>query len=338
MTKALFPNEHCSPPFRNADLLNLDQADVASLGTRDPDRHVGAMEDAAILSWTAAMRRGDFASAWAISAAVRVTADRARRDDPSLPYHQRWVWDGSTVAGRDVLVRCYHGLGDTLQFARFLPALATRAASVTLEVQKSLVPLLAALPGIHRLVAFDPANPIPAAACTLEITDLSEALALTPDHASASYLTIDPAPLPGGTIGLCHRAGDWDDARSLEPELFAPLCGLAPAVTLVTEPCRLSVINPDGCPFDMVETARLVSGCALVITVDTMIAHLAGTLGRPTWLLLKAAPDWRWVPGARSSNWYPAMRLYHQPSPGDWRSVLAEVERDLAALVRQVAA
>ena len=77
--------------------------------------------------------------------------------------------------------------------------------------------------------------------------------------------------------------------------------------------------------------AALVAACDLVITVDTMIAHLSGALGRPTWLLLRADPDWRWTPGARTTPWYPATRLYHQPRPGDWASVIKEVAHDLSA-------
>ena len=76
----------------------------------------------------------------------------------------------------------------------------------------------------------------------------------------------------------------------------------------------------------------LVAGAELVITVDTMIAHLAGAMGKPTWLLLKAEPDWRWAPDQRGSAWYPSMRLYAQPRPGDWDAVVTQVERDLAGV------
>jgi len=91
------------------------------------------------------------------------------------------------------------------------------------------------------------------------------------------------------------------------------------------------VSNPAGCPADMGETAALVAAVDLVITVDTMIAHLAGAMGRPTWLLLKAEPDWRWDPARRDTPWYPTMRLYPQAARGDWSSVLAAVRADLAA-------
>jgi hypothetical protein len=90
--------------------------------------------------WTSAIAQGDYEGAWDISAALLGRLDPATRDDPRLPYHRRWVWDGTALRGRDVLVRCYHGLGDTIQFLRYLPLLRKIAASVTLEVQPALIP------------------------------------------------------------------------------------------------------------------------------------------------------------------------------------------------------
>lgn len=279
--------------------------------------------------WVEAMRGERYADAWALSDAALARRDPATRDDPSLPYHLRWVWDGAALEGRDVLVRCYHGLGDTLQFARFLPLLAARARSVTLEAQPHLLPLLAQLPGLDRLHPFDPAHPLPPGGCDIEITELPHALRAAPQGAPARYLTAAPAPLPSGTVGLCYRAGDWDDARSVPPAMFRGIAGSTPCLTLVAEPTPLPVLNPEGCPMDIGATAALIAGVDLVVTVDTMIAHLAGALGAPTWLLLKAEPDWRWCPGRRDSAWYPAMRCFTQLSPGDWPAVLALVEEEL---------
>lgn len=284
-----------------------------------------------LTTWVSAMRAGRYADAWTLAARTLAARDPAGRDDPAHPYHLRWVWDGRAVDGREVLVRCYHGLGDTIQFARFLPALAARAASVTLEVQPRLIPLIATITDRVTMAPFDPAHPLPHAAIDLEITELDFALRVTPDAAPPPYLAAPPAALPGGAIALCYGSGEWDRARSIPPALFAPLCRRAPCITLMPEPTALDVLNPQGCPLDMPATASLVSGAALVITVDTMVAHLAGALGKPTWLLLKAEPDWRWAPDQPGSAWYPSMRLYVQPRPGDWASVLSRVERDLAA-------
>jgi hypothetical protein len=283
-------------------------------------------------AWVAAMRAGEYDAAWALAAQSLAERDAATRDDPALPYHLRWVWDGRAIDGRDVLVRCYHGLGDTIQFARFLPHLAARAASVRVEVQPRLRDLIATVTDHVTIVPFDLAHPLPPAEVDIEITELDFALRIPPDATPTPYIHAAPAPLPPGAVALCYGAGDWDGERSITPALLAPLCGLAPCFTLMPEATDLPVRNPRGCPFDMAETAALVAGADLVITVDTMIAHLAGALGKPVWLLLKADPDWRWPPAARRSAWYPTMRLYAQPRAGDWRAVLADVERDLAAL------
>jgi hypothetical protein len=275
------------------------------------------------------MREGDHASAWTISETLLAERDPASRDDPQLPYHLRWVWDGRPVDGRSVLVRCYHGLGDTIQFARFLPLLRRRAAELTVEMQPRLIPLFD--PEIaDRLVPFDPAHPMPPAECDIEIMELAFALRTPPAAMRPPYITARPAVLPPGTVGLCRMAGDWDSDRSIPHALLEPLCGMAECVTLDPEPSPLAVRNPQGAPFDMAETAALVAGVSLVITVDTMIAHLAGAMGKPTWLLLKHDPDWRWSPRTRRSEWYPSMRLYAQPEPGAWEPVIDEVRRDLA--------
>jgi hypothetical protein len=279
--------------------------------------------------WVAAMRAQRYEEAWALAAQTLAERDPATRNDPSLPYHLRWVWNGAPVDGRDVLVRCYHGLGDTLQFARFLPPLADRAALVTVEVQPRLLDLVATIDDRISLHPFDPARPLPSSDLDLEITELGLALRAPPAAAPPPYIKAARAALPEGTIGLCYGSGEWDRDRSAQPELFRSLCRSSPVVTLMPEPADLPVLNPGGCPFDMEATAALVAGASLVITVDTMIAHLAGALGRPTWLLLKAEPDWRWAPHASTTDWYPNMRLYTQPRPGDWHAVVEEVEADL---------
>jgi hypothetical protein len=280
--------------------------------------------------WVRAVRAGDHAQAWALCERQAGLRDPTERDDARLPYHLRWVWDLAELDGRDVLVRCYHGLGDTIQFLRFLPELKRRAASVTIEIQPRLIPLLPAGYADH-VIAFDPAHPHKPAERDVEIMELSFALRAPPSACPPPYLAIAPADLPKGTIGICCVSGDWDSERSIPPEALAPMLVGRECVTLDARPIDLPVRNPEGCPFDMTETAALVAGCALVITVDTMIAHLAGALGRPVWLLLKHEPDWRWAPETGRSEWYPTARLYAQPQPGDWTSVVEAVTRDLSS-------
>jgi hypothetical protein len=274
------------------------------------------------------MREGDHASAWAISETLLAARDPASRDDPRLPYHLRWVWDGRPLDGRSVLVRCYHGLGDTIQFARFLPLLRRRAAEVTVEIQPRLIPLFD--PELaDRMVAFDPDHPLPPAERDVEIMELAFALRTPPSAVRPPYIRVEPESLTPETIGLCCQAGDWDDSRSIPPNLLMPLCELGPCVTLDPTPSPLPVGNPEGAPYDMRRTAALVAGVSAVVTVDTMIAHLAGAMGKPTWLLLKHEPDWRWSPRTGRSDWYPSMRLFAQSTAGDWRDVAERVRHDI---------
>jgi hypothetical protein len=179
----------------------------------------------------AAARAGDHETAWQIADHVQERRDQARRDDPTLPYHLRWVWDGRPYKNREILVRCYHGLGDTIQFARFLPALAAIARSVTLEAQPELLPLLSRLP--VRLTPFNPAAPSPPAECDLEIMELSHALRLPPEAAPPPYL--HAAPTPTNAIGLCWQAGAWDPARSIPADRLN---------ALLTPPRRLVALHP----------------------------------------------------------------------------------------------
>jgi hypothetical protein len=280
--------------------------------------------------WMRAVRRGDYPNAWRINESIQAARDPATRDDPSAPYHCRWVWDGSPLEGRKILVRCYHGLGDTLQFARYLSPLRSIAASVTVEVQPELLPLLNSVPGIDRLVPFVRETPMPPFECNIEIMELPFALKIPPEKLSSAYLQSNAALLPQGTIGVCWEAGDWDPERSIPCDMVAALIS-GPWLTFQTSPTELPVLNRQGCPRDMAITASLAAGTALIITVDTMIAHLAGALGRPTWLLLKHDADWRWMAGGTCSPWYPSMRLFRQPVPGDWNSVIAAVAEELAA-------
>ncbi|HKT86059.1 MAG TPA: hypothetical protein VJQ77_08245 [Novosphingobium sp.] len=281
--------------------------------------------------WVSAMRAGDHERAWWVSERHAGSDMPGKPDDPALPYHRRHVWDLGDITGRHVLVRCYHGLGDTIQFLRFLPELRRRARSVTLEIQPRLLPLLGENPPADRIVGFDTARPQPRGECDVEVMELSFALRAHPADHPPPYLHIRPAPLPPGAIGICCLAGDWDEKRSIPPRLLAPICEGRECLTLDPLPSSLPVLNPEGCPFDIARTAALVAGTSLVITVDTMIAHLAGAMGKPTWLLLQHEPDWRWAPQRGGSEWYPSMRLYAQPFPGAWSEVVEGLLHDLEA-------
>ena len=275
------------------------------------------------------MRDGDFARAWAISDAVLAARDPATRDDPRLPYHLRWVWDGRPWRGRRVLVRCYHGLGDTLQFARLLPLLRRDAASVTLEVQPELLPALRDTPGLDRAVAFDTGQPLPPAECDIELMELPHALRLLP--ADIPPAAARPMPRRCQAVGLCWQAGPWDPGRSVPAAALVAACS-APGVRLFSlqrgadMPPGL-VAHPHDASMAVADTAALIRTLDLVVSVDTMVAHLAGSLGAPTLLLLQAAADWRWMRGGERTPWYPAMRLLRQHRAGNWSGPLAALRR-----------
>ncbi len=276
--------------------------------------------------WDTLMRTGRFAEAWCESDAVLHTRDPATRDDATLPYHLRWVWDGTPPDNRHVLVRCYHGLGDTLQFARFLPALGARARSVTLEAQPELLELLRQMPGVGRLVPFDVARPHPPGECDVEIMELGHMLRVRPEElASCVPYMRAPRPAPDwacGRIGLCWRAGGWEPTRSVAlADLLAGLAERPPFVSLqrgaAADQATPSLFaNPQDMDMDMARTAALVSGCRRVVTVDTAVAHLAGALGVPGVVLLKEVPDWRWAKANGRSLWYPSLDLGQLPETG----------------------
>ena len=280
--------------------------------------------------WLDAMYRGDWATAWAVQDAVLSGRDPATRDDPARPYHERWVWNGrplGSVGRGQVLVRCYHGLGDTLQFWRYLPILQAQA-DVTVEVQPELLPLLATT---ARCVPFDPAHPAPPQH-DVEIMELFHALRLPPPP--APYLMADPFPLAGfgPTVGVCWVAGGWDSGRSVPWPLLSPLAERATVVSLARGPDAAGApwIDPLAGSMDIMQTARLLAALDHIVTVDTMVAHLAGALGRPTSLLLRADADWRWMRGRNDSPWYPQTRLYRQPSPGEWDPAVARAIHDVS--------
>ena len=292
--------------------------------------------------WLAHMRRGDFAAAWAES--DWLLQHGGRRQDPRLPRHEQAVWDGTPPHGRRVLVRCYHGLGDTIQFARFLPRLAALAAEVTTWAQPALLPLLATMPDAGRLLPLHDGVPAVDHEVDVEIMELAHLFRVTPATLPARVPYLHVAPAAGVrraagalAVGVAWRAGGWDDRRSVPPALLAPLTRV-PGVTLHVlqrgpgldeRPPGFGVVSGAD---DPLAAARIVRALDLVVTVDSMPAHLAGALGVPVWTLLHADADWRWMDGGERSPWYPTMRLFRQERAGDWEPVVARVAGALARL------
>ncbi|HLL82604.1 MAG TPA: hypothetical protein VK420_08120, partial [Longimicrobium sp.] len=256
-----------------------------------------------------------------------------------LPRHEQWVWDGRPLAGRRVLVRCYHGLGDTLQFIRYAPRLRAVAREVIVWAQPELIPLLATAHGIDRLLPLHDGAPDVEYDTDVEVMELTHLFRDTPATlpADVPYLHAAPAPLPRDgrlAVGLVWKAGDWDERRSIAPGLLAPLAEIRGVELHVLQRGpglaeRPPGFGTDSGSDDVLATARVMRALDLVITVDSMPAHLAGALGVPTWTLLHADPDWRWMEGRDDSPWYPTMRLIRQERAGDWAGVAARVAAEL---------
>jgi hypothetical protein len=287
-------------------------------------------------AWVQAMRCGDFPTAWRISDGVLKHRLRNGELCDSWPRHLQFIWRGEPLAGRRLFVRCYHGLGDTLQFVRLLATPRLRAAEITLWAQPRLLPLLRTVRGIDHLLPLHEGEPDVDYDVDVELMELPHALRIDSSDLPGPlpYIHVSAPPcrsLRTRRIGICWRSGDWRTQRSIPVETLRPLASLSNIrwfnLQFPSEPCELPAA-PIACR-DIAEMAVRLRLLNLVITVDTMAAHLAGALGLPVWLLLDHDPDWRWMSGRDDSPWYPTMRLFRQRRPGDWAGVIEEVRSEL---------
>jgi hypothetical protein len=292
------------------------------------------------------MKRGDFAAAWAISDRLLSSHAAIRCDD--LPIESRWVWTGEPLNGRRVLVRCYRGLGDTVQFARYVPRLRATAADTVLAAPRALTRLLATIDRIGPVLPDDPSLVDADYDNAVEIMELPHVFRTTLDTipAQVPYLDVAPAPLPRGgsiSVGIAWRSGRWDLRRSIPLRAVAAVVrrrqdiawyALQRGASLRGWNESLGAVSPGA---DLYQEAQAIRSLDLVISVDSMQAHLAGALGVPTWTLLQHDADWRWLRDRDDTPWYPTMRLFRQPRRGDWTAVLERVEAELDALSRRPA-
>lgn len=292
--------------------------------------------------WTEAMRRGDFEAAWKISDAL-LPATRSQ-DHRTLPRHEQNIWDGTTVVGKRVLVRCYHGLGDTIQFIRYAALLKRLAARVIVWAPPSLIPLLQGVEGVDQLLPLHDGAPEVEYDVDVELNELPYVFRTTVDDipAKTPYLHVDVAPRAptstGMRIGLIWQAGEWDATRTIPFPSLLPLSRLPGIQWRILQRDPLSagwnnqfgVISGGDNPLD---DARIMRALDLVISVDTMTAHLAGALAQNVWTLLPLNADWRWMRDRHDSPWYPTMRLFRQKREGDWNEVIEEVARELTKVV-----
>lgn len=305
----------------------------------------GSPDDAT--AWARAMRAGDFATAWAIcdkTLADLVRSRDARDDKHAGPRHRQRIWRGEPLLGRRVLVRCYHGLGDTIQFARFIPYLRRIACEVVVWCQPELLPLVSRVEGVDRAIPLHDGTPDVAFDADIEIMEIPHAIRAQRGHFEMRepYLGVVPHDPPKGgkddgciSLGLVWEVGEWDKRRQVPASLLrglgvdgVRLCALQAGSggKAADEIGAIDVSAPD------VETlAARLGGLDLVISVDTMVAHLAAALGRETWIILHSECDWRWPVSGSRTYWYPSVRLFRQRRAGDWSDVIGDVRSTLLA-------
>jgi hypothetical protein len=292
------------------------------------------------------MRAGDFERAWAIN--DRDLAMLAYPPKHTGPRHLQRIWRGEDLTGKHVLVRCYHGLGDTIQFLRFMRPLRDIARSVAVWCQSELLPLVQRAAGVDRAFALHDGAPDVDFEVDIEIMEVPHAIKARREHVEmrAPYVSLPPAVEPtlpherGLAVGLVWEVGNWDKRRTVPPALLGHLA--VPGVTLCSlqrgaRTCELAEIGArDVSTPDVTVLGHHLRRLDLLICVDTMVAHLAGALGRDAWVMLHADCDWRWPSAGSHSFWYPSLQLFHQRTPGDWDLVLAEARKALVARSRGV--
>jgi tetratricopeptide (TPR) repeat protein len=297
----------------------------------------------------------------------------ARLDDPTFRNRpeiwNRPLWQGTVRDGTTLLVHAEQGLGDTLQFVRFIPFLP-KELRVVLEVQPSLCSLLQALPGPVQILARG--ESLPPFDCHCPLLSLPRWLGVTletlptffhplsADSCAAAQWLSRLVALAGSAlrVGLiwAGNPGVWDDSlRSPRLPALLPLLqfpgihvfGLQagdgrrdlelPEIRATLAELPFTDLGAD--LTDFATTAAIMEGCDLIISSCTASAHLAGSLGRPLWILLGSAPDWRWLRNREDSPWYPSARLFRHPpaeicSPKEWSPVIQQILQELTRLVK----
>lgn len=282
------------------------------------------------------MRLGDFERAWSESDRI------AQRGHPD----PNRFWDGCPLAGERVLIRCLHGLGDTIQFIRYAPSLRSIAQSVTIEAQPKLKMLLQQSCLADYVITWN--EPEPAWDQHVEVMELPRIFRTTvdtiPHHIPyiraphAKLIESDPGTL---AVGLAWTASTFNPARSIPIENLAAIFDI-PGIAVYglqsgpehseLSPWLPAVRDLHDRVATIHDTAGVLKDLQLVISVDTMTAHLAGALGIPVWTLLPYECDWRWMLDRRDSPWYPTMRLFRQPEPGNWSAVADQIREALLKL------
>jgi tetratricopeptide (TPR) repeat protein len=268
---------------------------------------------------------------------------------PAQKNRGRRLWLGEfPLHGKTILLHAEQGLGDTIQFARYAPVVAAQGTKVVLEVQPQLKSLFSRLNGAAAVVVRGEAPPPFDVHCPLGSLPLALKTELPVVPAQIPYFSADQlhqkkwwariGKLPRPRIALAwagNPAHENDRNRSLALGTLAPLLSMPASFISIQRDVR----NADAAQLaattqlthlgtelaDFNDTAAVLAVCDLLITVDTAPAHLAGAMGRPVWVLVPFAPDWRWMLEGETTPWYPTARVYRQSSPADWNAVIARV-------------
>ncbi len=275
---------------------------------------------------------------------------------PALTYPR---WDGSSLAGKTILLHAEQGLGDTLHFVRYASMLKSQGCCVIVQCQGILIPILSRSAGIDELVAWG--QPSPACDYWLPMMSLPAAFKTTPITVPADipYVFADPArvehwrqelaPITGLRVGIAWQGSTrhpWDRYRSVPLKLFEQLARI-PGVQLISLQKGSGTEQLQGWPNNVplirlsdqidhagafTDTSAIIVNLDLIVAIDTSIAHLAGAMGVPVWIVLHRTPDWRWMLDRDDSPWYPTVRLFRQDVIDAWEPVFQQIARELAVL------
>lgn len=289
--------------------------------------------------------KGDYANGW------HEYEWRWRKRDFTSPHRNfpQPRWQGENPAGKTVLIHAEQGFGDTLQFCRYVPLVAAAGAAVIFECHPPLVPLIEQLDDRVRVVPMGQQLPPFDLHSSLLSLPLLCGTTLETVPAAVPYLAPPTNRLPRWQalipksdtlkVGICWAGKAYPDPRrSCPPEELAPLATI-PGVSLYSLqvgwdrsqlPERVHDLTAH--LHDFADTAAFVSQLDLIVTVDTAVAHLAGALGKPTFVLLPFVPDWRWLLDRSDSPWYPTMRLFRQTARKSWDEVIGKVTDEVMAI------
>ncbi|HVT87537.1 MAG TPA: tetratricopeptide repeat protein [Tepidisphaeraceae bacterium] len=294
----------------------------------------------------ALLRQGNFGEGW------REYAWRWHK-----PGREQPIWDGQPLDGKRLLIYAEQGLGDSIQFIRYMPLAAERGARIILQIPKELNRLLKDIPNVANVILDTETVPEVDFHCPLLNLPLVMGTSMDTIPANVPYVKAEDElssrwrerlqPFKNSfKVGLTWQGRKEytnDRRRSLSPGVLEPLFKLAGLTFFSLQKGaqrqpqglvqQLSMIDWSDEFHDLADTAALVNHLDLVISVDTAMAHLAGAMGKRVWTLLPFVPDWRWLLDRSDSPWYPTMRLFRQPRVGDWPAVIERVISELKCLI-----